>query len=153
MKDQLSHLNPAWSTGPGAVAAAAVACGYWVSQILETNLVSSAEMGNSSMIPGALCFGIFGVLFVMHLFKPLSKAAAILGLASFGVFTIAMAYQCLPHIAHYLSVGAYLRSIRLTSYAFSASTVLGLAGVAMDAAGLWRVFRGHGNGSKPVLPA
>lgn len=135
MKNKLINMSPARFARSGVVAGAAVACGYWISQILATNFVSGAFMNTSSVIAGALLFVPFAILFVLHLFKPLSKTAAMLGLGSFCVFTAAMAYQCEPGLPHYLS---------LVRYAFSVSTVLGLAGVVVDANRCRRVFRTHG---------
>lgn len=84
---------------PGGVAASAMMGGYWVAQMLASYFVSGAIMGTSSKMAGALFFGLFAVLFVLHLFKPWSKAAAILGLCSLGAFTVMMAYLSGPGIA------------------------------------------------------
>ena len=144
MKNKLIPLAPASFTRPGIVAAAAVVCGYWLSQILATDFVSAAEMGESSRIVGALSFGLFGILFVLHMIKPLSKAAAILGLCSFGAFTTAMAYQCVPDIPHSLASAKYFFLVTsIIRYVFSVSTVLGLAGVALDTHRCWHMFRTH----------
>jgi len=116
----------------GIITAISVAAGYWVSQILATYFVSGAGMGRSSVIAGAICFAVFAALFVLHLLNPWSKVAAMLGLGSFCVFTISIAYLCAPGLDRY---------VPLARTAFFISTALGLAGVALDVERCWRLCR------------
>ena len=102
----------------GIVTAISVAAGFWVLQILATYFVC------------AVCFAGFAVFFVLHLLGPWSKAAALLGLGSFCVFTISMAYLCVHDSGDY---------IPLARSAFIISVVLGLAGIALDIERCWRV--------------
>jgi hypothetical protein len=124
MKDKLAETSPGWSTRPGIIMAATVIGGYWTSQMLASYFVSGAVMGVSSMMTGLLCFVLFAVLFVLHLFKPWSRTAAILGLCSFGAFTAMIAYLSGPGVA------AYAPSMELM---ILISAGLGMLGIAVDA--------------------
>ncbi|HTV42088.1 MAG TPA: hypothetical protein VMF08_16075 [Candidatus Sulfotelmatobacter sp.] len=111
-------------TRPGPVAAPAKISGYWISQMLAVYFVGGAIIGLSSKIAGALFFGLFAVLFVLHLFKPWSKTAAILGLLSFCAFTAMIAGMSSPwFVVHAPSVELMVL----------VSAGLALWGVAVDA--------------------
>ncbi|HUA65067.1 MAG TPA: hypothetical protein VME24_04415 [Alphaproteobacteria bacterium] len=124
MKNKLMWKHPDCFIRSGVVAAAALACGYWASQICATYFVSEAEMRTSSWNVAALSLGAFALLFVIHLLRPWSKTAAILGFCSFAAFVALIWYDTSPVII---------------GYAFSVwlviliSTVSGLVGMALDA--------------------
>ena len=147
MKNKLINLNPAWFTRPGIVAAAAIVCGYWTSQILATWYIGDAEAaGQPSWSVAALCFGAFVVLFLAHLLRPWSKTAAIFGLCSLAAFVGLMWYDSSPVVS--LEMERYIPS---GTSVILISTVFGVAGMAADATRCWRVFRIHHQGKN--LPA
>ncbi|HEV2330335.1 MAG TPA: hypothetical protein VGY56_16255 [Verrucomicrobiae bacterium] len=122
--------HPGWCARTGVVTAAAVACGYWASQIYATYFVGEAQMRMSSWIVAALCLGAFLILFVVRVFRPWSKAAAILGLCSFAAFVGLIWYDTGPVLLGYaMPVWAVILI----------STVFGVAGVALDVERCWRL--------------
>ncbi|HTV42089.1 MAG TPA: hypothetical protein VMF08_16080 [Candidatus Sulfotelmatobacter sp.] len=146
MKTKLIHLKPAWFTRSGIVAAAAIACGYWTSQILATWFVGAAEVGYPSWTLAALCLCAFVVLFLAHLLKPWSKTAAIFGLCSFAAFVGLMWQYTRPVVSPEID-----RRLPSAMSVVLICTVFGVAGMAFDAARCWRVFRTHDQSKK--LPA
>ncbi|HUA64407.1 MAG TPA: hypothetical protein VME24_01070 [Alphaproteobacteria bacterium] len=108
----------------GTVAVAVVTCGYWASQIYATYFVSEAQMRCFSWNVAALCLGAFVTFFVIHLLRPWSKAAAILGLCSFAAFVGLIWYDTGPVIIGY-SLPVWLVLL--------ISTVFGVAGMALEA--------------------
>ncbi|HEX3627006.1 MAG TPA: hypothetical protein VH280_16475 [Verrucomicrobiae bacterium] len=136
MKSKFTSLNPAGFVRPGFVAAAAVACGYWASQILATYYVSEAETGtNPSWTVAAVCFGAFVVLFMLHMLKPWSKTAAIFGLCSLAVFVARMWDESSPLMSYKLE-----RHLPSAITVILISTLFGVAGMALDTNRCWRIF-------------
>lgn len=132
MKNKLICKHPGWFARTGFVTAAAVACGYWVSQIYATYFVSQAEMRMSSWNVAALCLGAFVILFVVHVLGPWSKTAAIFGLCSFAAFAALVWYDTGPVIIGY-ALRVWLVML--------ISTVFGAAGLALDAKRCWHLMR------------
>ena len=130
MKNKAVSGPPKEGASAGIVTAISVAVGFWVLQILAMYFVSGAAMRRASVMAGAICFAGFATFFILHLLNPWSKAAALLGLGSFCVFTISVAYLRAPHPGHYTP---------LTRSALIISAVLGLAGIALDIERCWRL--------------
>lgn len=120
---KLLNLSPPWFAGSGIIAAMAMIGGFWISQMLASYFVSGAVMGTASKIAGAVFFGLFTVLFVLHLCRPWSRTAAMLGMGSFGAFTVTMAYLSGDGIA------GYAPSVELL---ILLSAGLALLGIAVD---------------------
>lgn len=109
---------------PEALGTGAMLGGYWISQMLASYFVVGALIGASSKMAGALCFGLFAVLFVLHSLRPWSRTAAILGLCSFGTFAALTAYMARPWFV------AYVPSVELMVLI---SAGLAIWGIAVDA--------------------
>jgi hypothetical protein len=110
----------------GLVAFAAVACIYWIFQIAATYYVSMAQaLRHSSWTVAALYLGGFAVLFVLHLLRPWSRAAAILGLLTLALYT--------GLIWYYTSAILYITYIPSAKWVIAVCTIMGLSGIALDA--------------------
>jgi len=141
MKEASVNRNSGFFARSGIVAGAAIVCGYWASQILAAFSLTMPGMEEPTINFRVLFFSVFGALFILHLFKPWSKGAAILGVCSLAIYTALRWYDTV----------AWLPGIRvLSKYVPSAetvllmTTVLGVAGIALDAWRCWHLMRRHG---------
>lgn len=108
----------------------ALACAFWISQSLAWYLFSGFLMSGRGGLLGPLSAGVFTVFFILHLFRPWSKAAAILGLCSVGVFTGFIEYVKSPTLVH---------SFTSAEFAALFSVALAFAGWLLDAGKCWRL--------------
>lgn len=132
MKNKVISKSPDWSATSGIVVAVVGAASFWISEIYAAYFVSGAEMGSASKGAGALCLGLFGALFVAHLFRPWSKAAAILGLVSLAVYAGFVAYQASPCLV-------FIKYLPSFKSALLTATALGVAGIGFDIERCWRL--------------
>lgn len=123
MKNELVSERLGDSAKPDIVRIIAVALGFWVSQSLAWYFFSGSLMKAETSLAGALSVGVFTLFFILHLCRPWSKAAAILGLCSVGVFA-----GCVE----YISSPVFKPGVQLVEIVVLVSVALALAGLLLD---------------------
>lgn len=88
MKNKFFSKKPSGLTPPKISGAIALACGFWVSQSIACDLVSSSMLGELPNTAGALSLATFVLFFIVRMFRAWSRLPAILGLCSLGVLTM-----------------------------------------------------------------
>lgn len=123
MKYELVQHKTTGPIKPGTPAAVAMICGFWTSQSLAAYFVAGS-MGGSDSKAVALSLVVFTLFFLLHVFGPWSKLAAILGVSSVGVMVA---------LVMYLHAPVYDMRIPSTGSLLLLSAGLSFAGVMLDA--------------------
>jgi hypothetical protein len=126
---------------PGAIGAIALACGFWISQIIACNLVSSSMLGFLPKLAGIAALAAFALFFAARMLHSGSRWPAIFGLCSLGELMMLVSSATRVNYGFQMQPAGMFVLLSLA---------LGFAGIALDVERCWRpVANARTTGQRP----
>ena len=120
-------------TKPGIITGIAVACGFWISQIIACNLASGSIIHTLPKLAGVAAMAAFVLFFAFRMFRSGSRLPAILGLCSLGgLMLLVLSVTWVNFNFQVQHAGMFMLL----------SLGLGFAGIVLDVERCWRLVAG-----------